>query len=411
MLLKYLNFQNKLSFLLILICFNGFASNNQLPNTISKNAQVSLLTCNEGDEIYSLFGHSAIRIYDIDSQINIVFNWGMFDWPEDQFDFGYQFAKGKLKYYMTIQSFNEFMYDYENFNREVYEQVLDLDLSQKQLLYEKLLINYLPKNRVYKYDFFYDNCSSRIRDMFQSVLRDKLILYQHKDANMKSFREIIDVNLASQPWLDMGIDLVLGSRIDVMATNQDLMFLPKYMEQIIDSSYVLDVNGVRKPFVIRKNQVLNSNKSSEQESMGTGLYFWILLSTTLALIVFRINYATISWIAIILFITGLLGILLIFMWIGTDHQATKSNYNVLWANPCHLITFISLFIPRLIKRFKIYYLSMTIVLFSLVLFWIMLPQEFHPSTSPIILSLTMIYFFLFSESKKLINTKAQDSSS
>ena len=243
--------------------------------------------------------------------------------------------------------------------------------------------------------------------MLQNVLGDKLVLYQHKDAGVKSFREIIDVNLASHPWLDMGIDLVLGSRIDIMATNQNLMFLPKYMEQIIDSSFVIGKSGEKTPLVIKKIQLLNSKKENQQETVGIVVYFWILLFITLGLIIFRINYITISWIGLFLFIIGLLGILLTFMWVGTDHQATKSNYNLIWAHPLHIITFISLFIPKVIQKLKIYYLSITVILFSLVLFWIILPQELHPSSSPIILSLTMIYFFLFSKSKKLVNAQTE----
>jgi len=401
--LKFSNLKNSICVLLISFYFQSFAVNH-LPENLSENAQLSLLTCDEGGEIYSLFGHSALRIFDVENQIDIVFNWGMFEWPEDQFDFGYQFAKGKLKYYMAIQSFNGFVSQYKDYNRGVSEQILNLDIDQKKLLYEKLLINHLPENRVYQYDFFYDNCSSRIRDILQEVLGDDLILYQHKDAGNKSFREIIEVNLASQPWLDLGIDLVLGSRIDVMANNKHLMFLPKYMEQIFDSSYVIDKNGIKKPFVVKKIQLVSSIKKPVEDLTGTGIYFWVSLFITLGLIIFRIKYVTISWFGLVLFIVGILGGVLIFMWIGTDHQATKSNFNLIWANPLHLITFITLFWTKIIQKLKYYYLSMSVILFSLVLFWIVLPQEFHSSTSPIILSLTMIYFFLYSKSKKLINT-------
>jgi len=400
---KFSNLKNSICVLLISFCFQSFAVNH-LPENLSENAQLSLLTCDEGGEIYSLFGHSALRIFDVENQIDIVFNWGMFEWPEDQFDFGYQFAKGKLKYYMAIQPLNGFVSQYKDYNRGVSEQILNLDIDQKKLLYEKLLINHLPENRIYQYDFFYDNCSSRIRDILQEVLGDDLILYQHKDAGKKSFREIIEVNLASQPWLDLGIDLVLGSRIDVMANNKHLMFLPKYMEQIFDSSYVIDKNGSEKPFVIKKIQLVNSIKKPVEDLTGTGIYFWVSLFITLGLIIFRIKYVTIPWIGLVLFIVGILGLVLIFMWVGTDHQATKSNFNIIWANPLHLITFITLFWTKMIQKLKHYYLSMSVILFSLVLFWIVLPQEFHSSTSPIILSLTMVYFFLYSKSKKLINT-------
>ena len=405
--LKFSNLKNKICFLLISFCLQSFAMNNQLPEKLSVNAKISLLTCDEGHEIYSLFGHSALRILDVENQLDIVFNWGMFEWPEDQFDFGYQFAKGKLKYYMAIQPFNGFVSQYKEFKRGVSEQVLALNVEEKMLLYDKLLINYLPENRVYKYDFFYDNCSSRIRDILQAVLGNKLALYEHKDAKKLTFRNIIDVNLAPQPWLDLGIDLVLGSRIDVMANNHHLMFLPKYMEQIFDSSDIIDDHGNKEPFVIKKIQIVKPNKNSESDSTGNGVYFWTLLFITLGLIIFRINYLTMTWVGLILFIVGVLGILLIFMWVGTDHQATKSNFNLIWSNPLHLLTFISLFSAKMIQKLKNYYLGMSITLFSLVLFWIIIPQEIHPSVSPIILSLTLIYFFLYAKSKKPINTIEQ----
>lgn len=397
MLVKYLNLKYSLALLLCL----GVLQYNCKDHHLSKRATVSLLTCDEGSEIYSLFGHSALRIIDDSNSIDQIYNWGMFEFSENEFDFGYQFAKGRLVYYMAIQSFENFIYEYFYFKRGVREQILLLNQNQKQLLYEELQLNYLPENRKYNYDFFYDNCSSRIRDILKKVLDNDLIFTNHKDADQFTFRQIIDVNLKSQPWLDLGIDLVLGSKIDVRTSNKHLMFLPKYLEEILDSSLIKQEDGSKKPLVLEKLTLLASHQTSKQELTGTELYFWFILFITLILIVFRVNYATMSWIGFLLFTIGLLGIVLIFMWIGTDHNGTKINYNLIWANPVHLITLFSLFAPKFMKQLKIYYLIMTIILFSVVLFWIILPQEFHPSIKPLILCLTLIHFYLFNKSKKL----------
>ncbi len=325
----------------------------------------------------------------------------MFNFDEDQFKFGYQFAKGRLKYYMAIQSFNQFIGEYIYYKRGVREQVLALSNKQKQDLYIALHDNYLPENRYYNYDFFYDNCSSRIRDILIAVLGDGLIIGKHESANKNTFREIIDKRLRKQPWLDLGIDLVLGKRIDIKASNYHMMFLPIFLEEILDSSSVIMQNGDSISLVRSKHTLLNNTTSSKENSEWTNLYFWIILVFTLLLFILKIKYISPIWYGILLFMCGILGILLIFMWLGTDHQATKINYNLIWANPLHLFTLLSLLSYNFIKQLKTYYLLITILLFSTVLFWIILPQEFHPSARPLILSLTIIYYYLFKKSKKL----------
>ena len=256
----------KFTFLLLIVTFISFANNKKL----SKDAVISILTCDEGEEIYSLFGHIALRVKD--KHRDEIYNWGMFEFSENQTEFGYNFAKGRLKYYMAIQKFDYFIYEYSYFNRGVREQILNLSYSQKQELYNELQINYLPKNRTYKYDFFYDNCSSRIRDLLNKILKNKINIHIHKYADKFTFRQIIDSRLKFVPWLNLGIDLVLGKKIDLIVSNKDLMFLPSYFEQVLDSSYI-KINGNLENLIISKSILIPSSKADNIETKNISKYF------------------------------------------------------------------------------------------------------------------------------------------
>ncbi|MFT5071410.1 MAG: hypothetical protein ACI8V8_001378, partial [Chitinophagales bacterium] len=142
--------------------------------TLSEQAEISILTCSKGDDLYNTFGHTGIRVRDENQNIDIVFNYGMFSFGgssfNDQMKFGVKFVRGKLEYWLGVQNFTNFLSSYQNQKRWVYEQVLDLDQSQKQGLFNALMINFEPENRAYQYDFFFDNCSSRVRDMLVDAI-------------------------------------------------------------------------------------------------------------------------------------------------------------------------------------------------------------------------------------------------
>ena len=170
---------------LITFLFSCLASSIVL-GQLSPKSKVYLLTCEPGTEIYTQFGHSAIRIVDYEASIDLVYNWGMFEFGDDEMEFNMKFAQGKLPYYMGIQPFDGFMAEYLYTNRTVRQLELNLNQNQKNELYNALKVNYLPENRVYKYDFFFDNCASRISDFFIKILGNQLEMGTHKDANLCS---------------------------------------------------------------------------------------------------------------------------------------------------------------------------------------------------------------------------------
>lgn len=395
---KFLIF--KITFLLIFFPFWAFSNSLNLSENI-ESTEISVLTCDPGTQIYSLFGHSALRIKNPVNGHDLVVNWGLFEFSESQFQFGYDFAKGRLKYYMGIQLMSNFMIEYRRAKRGVREQVLNLSDQEKYQIIQLLEENYKPENRKYKYEFFYDNCSSRLRDIIKKVFNENINFYQSPKSNKFTFRETIHKYLESFPWLKLGIDLVLGKKIDVLVSNEKLMFLPLNVEQIFDQSLV-ENNGAKKNLIKSKNTLVESFENKNELS-NIGIYSWILLGITLVLIVFKLEKALGFWSSLNLFIVGLLGIILVFMWIGTDHNATKMNFNLLWASPFHFILIYSL-IKGSWNNFTYWYLILSLLLiFTTILFWFTLTQEFNSFVKPIILELVIIYYYYFKKCGFQIN--------
>ena len=395
---KFLIF--KTTFLLIFFPIWAFSNSLNLSENI-ESTEISVLTCDPGNEIYSLFGHSALRIKNPVNGQDLVVNWGLFEFSESQFQFGYDFAKGRLKYYMGIQLMSNFITEYRRSKRGIREQVLNLSNQEKYQIIQLLEENYKPENRKYKYEFFYDNCSSRLRDIIKKVFGENINFYQSPKSNKFTFRETIHLYLESFPWLKLGIDLVLGKKIDKLVSNENLMFLPLNVEEIFDKSLVQNNESI-KNLVISKNTLIGSFENKNKLN-NIGFYSWILLAITLLLIVFKLDKALVIWSSLNLFIIGLLGVVLVFMWIGTDHNATKMNFNLLWASPFHFILIFCL-IKESWNNFTYWYLILSLILiFTTILFWFTLTQEFNSFVKPIILELVIIYYYYFKKCGFKIN--------
>ena len=395
---KFLIF--KTTFLLLFFPFWAFSNSLNISGNI-ESTEISVLTCDPGNEIYSLFGHSALRIKNPINGQDLVVNWGLFEFSESQFQFGYDFAKGRLKYYMGIQLMSNFITEYRRSKRGIREQVLNLSNQEKYQIIQLLEENYKPENRKYKYEFFYDNCSSRLRDVIKKVFGENINFYQSPKSNKFTFRETIHLYLESFPWLKLGIDLVLGKKIDKLVSNENLMFLPLNVEEIFDKSLV-ENNGSIKNLVKSKNTLIESFENKNKLN-NIGFYSWILLAITISLIVFKLDKALRVWSSLNLFIIGLLGIVLVFMWIGTDHNATKMNFNLLWASPFHFILIFYL-IKESWNNFTYWYLILSLILiFTTILFWFTLTQEFNSFVKPIILELVIIYYYYFKKCGFQIN--------
>ena len=344
---------------------------------LTKDAEISLLTCSPGNELYSLFGHSAMRLKDPGNNIDAVFNYGTFSFNED---FYYNFAMGKLNYKLGISSMDRFIRLYESEGRGVVEQTLDLDSAQKQAIANFLNWNSQPENQYYRYDFFYDNCSSILRDVLDTALRGQVSFADLTKPSQPSYRNMIDSYLIYHPWGDFGIDLGLGLPCDKTPNYLEYMFLPDELHQAYDHATINGNSLVKDERTLIETNGLNYTWSLTQPIP----LFWILFGVIglLSAIGIRLKKRLVALDIILFLVYGLVGALLFFLWFVTDHTATANNFNMLWALPTHLIMIAFLWNSKI--RTTYFSIIGVVLLFTLLLFPL-LPQMLHLATIPLML--------------------------
>ena len=380
----------KLYFLNVLwIAFFGFSLQAQL----SDNTQISIITCDSGQELYASFGHSAFRVQDTAKGINWVYNYGTFDFNTP--NFYSKFARGKLLYSLSVSKFSDFLFTYELENRWVKEQILNLNLEEQNALFRFLENNRKPENRDYKYDFLFDNCATKLPEILKKVLGNKLDFHGEHLKNHFTFRDLIQQNLLTNSWSSFGIDLALGSVIDREAEPEEYMFLPKYV--------MLQMNNTtlsQSPLVLRERTVLDYNDKKFSRNFGTTPLFWLLL---LLLFTLSISYIDLRngtrsrWLDFFLFlITGSAGLLIFFLWFLTDHSSTANNFNILWAFPFNIAAcYFLLRKDRIPKWMGKYILALLVLMAATLLIWIFQIQQFSPLITVVFAILGHRYALLY----------------
>ncbi|MCH7415483.1 DUF4105 domain-containing protein [Belliella sp. R4-6] len=367
----------------------------------AESYQISLLTCDPGDEIYSVFGHSAIRIIDQETGEDIVYNYGTFDFNAPYFVV--KFTQRTLDYMLSVTTFDRFIYEYQYFQRNVREQVLDLNEEQKLEVIKFLKINSLPENKLYRYDFFYDNCATRIRDLFEEVLGKQLKWNEINDPEEKSFRDLIDEYVYPLPWYDLGIDLALGYVIDAKASERDKQFLPDYMEMAFERASI-EGDGPTRPLVKSQRVILEF----PERNLSGSLFNPYLVMWLIAIIFMVITYLGykrkrlfVGFDVTLFGILGLVGLLVAVLWFLTFHSQTKWNWNILWAFPGHLVLAYGLLKKNASAWVRKYLMFALIMADAAVVFWILGWQSFHPSLIPIMLVIILRTNFLYYNYEKM----------
>ncbi|MEM9362758.1 MAG: DUF4105 domain-containing protein [Bacteroidota bacterium] len=374
--------------LLLLIAKTGFS---QAPR-LSESCQISVLTCGTGDQLYSKFGHTAIRVQDPVLGIDVVYNYGTFDF--DQPNFYLNFAKGKLIYSLSRKSFDSFLFEYELEKRWVKEQILNLTLEQKNIFLAFLENNYLPENRDYLYDPLLNNCSSITGDILEKLYGDSVVFNGSHLEKRYSFRQLVRQYLNSNSWSSFGIDLAFGSVVDRKATIREHMFPPYYAMYQLNNTTIND-----EPLVKRERIVLDYTEHEQNGYFPLSPLFWFFLFLIFvgAITYLDIQHKTRSrWLDFtLLFISGLIGLVLLILWVATDHTSTPYNYNILWAFPLNLVVaFILIFRPQLPDWTPHYFLVALGLIGLVILLWIFGVQAFSPVLIPLWLALGIRYWYL-----------------
>ncbi|MEO6638256.1 MAG: DUF4105 domain-containing protein [Ginsengibacter sp.] len=363
----------------------------------SCNLRITLLTCSPGEDLYSTFGHSAIRVTDAVSHSDIVYNYGTFNFDEPGFYM--KFIRGKLLYYISTEDFDSFQAFYREEGRGITEQVLNLNCAEKYNMLLLLQTNLMAENRFYKYDFTFDNCTTRLRDLVEKAATSP-VNFTEILKNQSSFRDLIYeyLNYNDKQWSKLGIDILLGSPLDVKMKPREVMFLPDYLMKSFDSASI----GSR-PLVAAKHNLFDIITAPPQRNIFADPFFiFACLFVLVVLLSFSKNLLTkrilVAFDGFLFFMTGLLGVVLILMWVGTDHLMTKENYNLLWAWPTNVI---AAFYIHSKKRFAVkYFVVYALFNLLLIVFWFFLPQHLNPALIPIVAILIFRSLFYINYQKK-----------
>ena len=324
---------------LIAFCLLLFSSPLKAQVQLSEQSKISLLTFGPGTELYKVFGHSALRVQDHSQNLDLAFNYGTFDFNSN--NFYWKFVRGDLKYWLSVTSYENMIEEYIENDQTIYEQDFNLTASEKQALFDRLHENFQLANRFYVYDFFLDNCATRIRDIVYqegAQLKDT-VFYQQM-----TFRDAIDPYLAPVPWIDFVIDILLGYPADFVMTPAQYMFLPEFLAVGFAATSINQTNPVP---LIRDTQVLYQGKNTQLQArvFTPSLVFWLLLIPALFFFwrerKYGLNYKV--WNDAIVALCLIFGVIMLFLWFGTRHGATKWNYNLLWANPFYILIWLPFF--------------------------------------------------------------------
>ena len=361
----------------------------------NEEIQFSIITIGPYEsELYSAFGHSGIRYLDKKNKIDHFYNYGIFDF--NQPNFYVNFLNGKLLYMVAKYDYKTAEQFYVSQNRYIKEQVLILTDAEKILLYNLLEQNIRPENRTYLYDYVYNNCATKIRDVL-SVVYGENLEFISKSEN-KSFRELMDLYLNNNRWGDLGIDICLGPEIDYKVSFNEEMFLPEYLFKGVEEASLSGKNKI----VSLTNTINNNSVDFESHFLNPFLVFFSFLILSIYFSFRQIKYAIKYFLfdALFFVVSGMIGCLLIYLWFFTDHLSSF-NFNLIWALPSNMIIGILLLINPEKSFIKWYMFVYGILLTTLLILWQWIPQNLSEVLILFILGIIIRLFVNYMSISKL----------
>lgn len=256
---------------------------------LSEEAQISLLTSAPYDEeVFTVYGHAALRVKDPQQKIDYIFNYGIFDFSKPNFI--YRFAKGETDYKLGVTDYIDYITEYQMRGSDVTEQVLNLESDEKERIWQALLLNYEPQNRIYRYNFFFDNCATRLATILEKQVNGKIEYNEAPDP--QTFRDLINYCTRNHPWLTFGCDLALGSPTDRAASPHEMMFLPSYLRDSFGKATITRPDGTEKKLV-SETSTLEASEADEELETKSGLFTPLVCSILFFGLIATITY--IEW--------------------------------------------------------------------------------------------------------------------
>lgn len=356
---------------------------------LSDEAQISILTAAPSDEaVFTLYGHTAVRVKDSLHKIDLVFNYGIFDFSKPNFI--YRFTKGETDYKLAAYNFQHYIIEYQMRGSEVTEQVLNFTPDEINKIWNALYINVQPENCVYRYNFFFDNCATRPVAIVEEQVDGKI---KYNDPpEPQTFRDLINYCTRNNSWLTFGCDLALGSPTDRVATPHEMMFLPVYLKEEFDKATIVNPDGTERKLVkstTRLAEELTDDDQGEKEWFTP-----MLCSMIIFLLVSLITYM--EWkkktyfrlVDCILFLlAGVAGTVLFFLCFISTHPCIWPNWSIVWLQPFDLVAVILFAVKKYGKAAYYYHFINFAALTLLLAGWYFIPQHLNIAFIPLVATL------------------------
>ena len=385
----------KQTFLFIFIFFVSIQHNFSQKLVLSDQSEISIITAGPGDVLYEAFGHSAIRVKDPTLNLDIIFNYGLFDF--NQPNFYVNFVKGRLLYRLGKQSFRRFITSYDYQQRWVKDQVLNLSLVDRIKIFEYLNENSLPENAEYLYDPYFNNCATKLRDIAKEILGNKIQFPSSFSDENFTLRQLMNQELPWNTWGSFGINLALGNTLDKEIIADNYMYLPDYVHKGFQKATITQ-NKMTTPLVLEERQLLRYTEKQIKIQWYNPFFVFSLLLLITIVVTFRDQKRNIrsKWLDFTLFfVTGVLGIIICFLWFFTDHYTAPNNFNLLWAFVLNFfVAFILLKsrIPSWTSKYLLFYLFL---LFGAIITSFIGLQQFSNAVFPIMAMLFLRTFYIY----------------
>lgn len=360
---------------------------------LSDSASISLLTASPWNgALYALFGHTAIHVQDDSTGVDLVYNYGFFD--SSQPHFYYNFVRGKTDYILGVTTFADFLFEYDHKGQQVIEQEIAFSSVEKQQLYEALFVNALPENRSYRYNYFYDNCSTRPRDMIEKSIKGTI--HYPPTPQEQSYRDLLHECLDAYPWISFGIDLVIGTGADKTIGLREKMFLPSYLMDAFEGAVIIENDTVSYNLVKNSAVILTHqnerNSISEQGPFTPIVVAFVLLAFSILVTLLQIVKLNVSKLpkrfdTLLFASAGIAGFIVFFLMYFSEHPATSPNWNFVWLNLFALIAALLFWVKSANRVVYFYHFINFALLTVFLLLWWLIPQQLPAATIPFSMSL------------------------
>ena len=380
------------------------ADSTTIEEAIDSTITISLLTCSPGQETYELYGHTAIRVSNQQDSLGVVYNYGTFDFTAPHFT--WRFTLGECDYILAREPLYYFLNFYYNRGSSVTEQVLDLTPYEAARLSAELELESKPENRVYRYNIFRNNCTTRARDKIESCIRGQ-VLYPVR-APRNTFRTILHQFTAKHLWAQEGNDLLLGSEVDTLISERDEMFAPTYLMWYMDSAVIDAGHNRYRNLVLTRRILLPEDEQRQLRAaekipslpLSPRALGWGMLVLGLCIMAFELKQKRIIWSVdvFLMFLQGLAGLLLCFMALFSTHPGVATNWQVWVLNPIPLLFIYSVVQSDRHHKRCIYHALAAPFLLAFIAFYFIIPQDFSELILPVaflLLSRAVVHLLVY----------------